>query len=82
MEHALRERVGDLVVQTGLYVIQHAQLREQADVLERTGNAQFTNFMWLFADEVLSVQTDAAVGRRYTPVSILNAVVLLRRSGR
>ena len=55
--------VGDLVVQTGLYVIQHAQLREQADVLERAGNAQLADFMRLFADEVLSVQTDAAVGR-------------------
>ena len=63
VHHALKQVIRDLIMQGDLDVVQHGQLLEQADVLERTRHTQLADIVRLFADQVLIVQTDAAVGR-------------------
>jgi len=63
MEHTLRERIGHFIVQANLDVIEHRQPGKQADVLEGARHAQLANLVRLFANQVLAVQPDTAVGR-------------------
>ena len=60
-QHALKTGIALLVVQTDLDVVLHRHGVEQADVLERTGDAHAVDLIDRLARGVLTVEQDGAV---------------------
>ena len=62
MQQRRQERALDLIVHTHLDIFQSSHLREQADILESTGNAQLIDFMSGHALGVDTVDQNGATG--------------------
>ena len=61
-EKSAEEAVANVIVQADLYVVLHAQVGEEADILEGTGNAHSIDLHGGLAGGVVAVQKDGAPG--------------------
>ena len=52
-----------MIVQSGLYIIQHRQILKQTDILKGSGNTGFIDIYGFLPCNILSVQDDTSVVR-------------------
>ena len=72
----LERRIFMMVVKASLYIVKHAQLLEQTDILEGSRNACLIDLDGAFSGNILSIQDDTVrASGLYTPVRRLKMVV-------
>ena len=66
-QHSLQDAVLHMVMKGNLYVVQHRQFREQADILEGAGYSPLGDLIRLEAHNALAIKGNLTCGRLVNP---------------